>query len=381
MLIQNAQIVTPAGLIPKGWLRVEGQKIVHIAAGDAPETETAIDAQGNYLLPGFIDVHVHGGVGHEAMDATPEAIQHMARFYAQHGVTSFLATTWTDTRKRIQAALETIAALVGTQPDGATLLGAHVEGPYLNPEKCGAQNLSYIRRADREEALAWLDLNVVRLLALAPEYEENHWLIEACVKRGITVSAAHTSARYADMQKAVSLGLTQTTHTYNAMTPLSHREPGVVGAAMTMPELRCELIADNIHVHPAAMNILYQTKGADKIILITDAVRGAGMPEGDYTIDERTITVKDGAVRLPDGTLAGSILTMETALCNLMRATGDSISTLWRTASLNAAQAIGVADRKGSLEVGKDADFVLVNPYVEVLLTVAEGRIVFQREN
>ncbi len=381
MLIKNAQIVTPTGLIPQGWLRVEGQKIAQVGTGDSPENEAAIDAQGNYLLPGFIDVHVHGGVGYEAMDATPEAIQHMARFYAQHGVTSFLATTWTDTRKRIQAALENIAALVGAQPDGATLLGAHVEGPYLNPEKCGAQNLSYIRRADREEALAWLDLNVVRLLALAPEYEENHWLIEACVKRGITVSAAHTSARYADMQKAVSLGLTQTTHTYNAMTPLSHREPGVVGAAMTIPEIRCELIADNIHVHPAAMNILYQTKGADKIILITDSVRGAGMPEGDYTIDERTITVKDGAVRLPDGTLAGSILTMETALCNFMRATGEPITTLWHTASLNAAQAIGVADRKGSLEVGKDADFVLVNPYVEVLLTAAEGRIVFQREN
>ncbi|MBZ0305810.1 MAG: amidohydrolase family protein, partial [Anaerolineae bacterium] len=208
MLIKNAQIVTPAGLIPQGWMRVEGQKILQLAAGDSPENEAAIDAQGNYLLPGFIDVHVHGGVGYEAMDATPEAIQNMAQFYARHGVTAFLATTWTDTRKRIQAALENIAALAGTQPDGATLLGAHVEGPYLNPEKCGAQNLSYIRRADREEALAWLDLDVVRLLALAPEYEENHWLIEACARRGITVSAAHTSARYADMQKAVSLGLT-----------------------------------------------------------------------------------------------------------------------------------------------------------------------------
>ncbi|MBZ0304529.1 MAG: amidohydrolase family protein, partial [Anaerolineae bacterium] len=157
--------------------------------------------------------------------------------------------------------------------------------------------------------------------------------------------------------------------------------PGVVGAAMTMPELRCELIADNIHVHPAAMNILYRTKGADKIILITDAVRGAGMPEGDYAIDERMVTVTAGAVRLPDGTLAGSILTMETALCNLMQATGEPITTLWRTTSLNAAQAIGVADHKGSLEVGKDADFVLVNSHIEVLLTAAEGRIVFQRES
>lgn len=381
MLIKNAQIITPTEQVRNGWLLVKGGKIAQIGMGTAPDDEETVDAQGNTLIPGFIDVHVHGGVGYEAMDATPEAIQRMAQFYAQHGVTSFLATTWTDAGERIQAALENIAALQGPQPDGATLLGAHVEGPYLNPEKCGAQNMSYIRRANRDEALAWLDLNVVRLLALAPEYEENDWLIEECVRRGITVSAAHTSAKYKDIQKAVSLGLSQATHTYNAMTPLSHREPGVVGAVMTMPEIRCELIADNIHVHPAPMKILYMTKGAEKIILITDAVRGAGMPEGEYQIDERVITVKNGAVRLPDGTLAGSILTMENALCNFLQATGEPLNTLWRTSSLNAAEAIGVADRKGSLEVGKDADLVLVDQNMTALLTVAEGRVVFQRGN
>ncbi len=376
MFIKNARLVSLN--IDRGWLRIDGTKIVEIGEGTPPDSPDTLDAKGKILLPSFIDVHVHGAVGYEAMDATPESLQKMAQFYAQHGVTAFLATTWTDSPARVQAALENIAKCVGTQPNGATILGAHVEGPYLNPEKCGAQNLNYIRRADREEALRWLDLGMVRLIALAPEYPENHWLIEECARRGILVSAAHTSAKYTDMQKAVALGLSQSTHTYNAMTPLSHREPGVVGAAMTLPEIRCELIADNIHVHPAAMQILYLTKGAEKILLISDAVRGAGMPEGDFQIDERVVTVKDGAVRLPDGTLAGSILTMDRALYNFMQATGEPLSKIWRTSSLNAAQALGV--KKGSLTVGYDADVILVDDSIRVALTIAEGKIVYQGE-
>ena len=187
------------------------------------------------------------------MDASADALRTMAQFYAQHGVTSFLATTWTDSRPRIQAALEAIAAAQGRQPNGATLLGAHIEGPYLNPERCGAQSTTYIRRADRDEALAFLDTGVVRLMALAPEFPENHWLIRECVRRGITVSAAHTAATYEQMRAAVAMGLTQATHTGNAMTGLHHREPGTLGAVLTLPEINAELIADNIHVHPAVM--------------------------------------------------------------------------------------------------------------------------------
>ena len=381
LLIVNAEIITPTAHWQRGWLLCQDGRIDRMSDGDPPTFDgiQTIDAAGLTLLPGFIDVHVHGGVGHEVMDAQPETLSHLAKFYAEHGCTSFLATTWTDTRERIRAALQNVAQHIGAQPNGATVLGAHLEGPYLNPEKCGAQNAEHIRRAQRDEALEFLDIGVIRLLALAPEYDENHWLIRECVRRGITISAAHTSATYDQIHAVVAMGLKQTTHTYNAMTGLHHREPGTLGAALTMSEIRCEVIADNIHVHPGAMNLLYRAKGADGVILITDAVRGAGMPDGEYPIDDRVTIVRDGAVRLPDGTLAGSTLTMDKALRNFMQATNRPLSELWQCSSLNAARAIGVSAKKGSIEVGKDADLVLVDSSINVHLTVVEGRIVYRR--
>jgi N-acetylglucosamine-6-phosphate deacetylase len=379
LMIQHARLMLPAGIVENGGVLCRGGRIVALGAGDVPtESIGLIDAKGLLLLPGFIDVHVHGGGGAEAMDATPEALATVARFYAQHGVTSFLATTWTDTSERIDAALRMIAETQGSQADGATILGAHLEGPFLNPQRGGAQNTEHIRRATREEALPWLELNVIKLLAVAPEYPENHWLIEECVKRGIIVSAAHTAATYDDMVRAVGMGLTQATHTYNAMTGLHHREPGTLGAAMILPEIFCELIADNIHVHPVAMAILAKVKGPERVILVSDAVRGAGMPEGEYRIDERTIMIKDGAVRLPDGTLAGSTLTMERALRNYVQATGQPITTAWKAASLNAARSLRIDARKGSLETGKDADMILMDDDFNVCLTVVEGRVVYR---
>ena len=380
ILIKNAQLITPTDQLAQGWLLSRGHQISLIGSGEAPElnADQEIDAAGLTLLPGFIDVHVHGGVGHETMDGTPDAVRALARFYAQNGVTGFLATTWTDSRERIMAALEVVAELKGPQPNGANLLGVHLEGPYLNVSKRGAQNPIHFRTADREEALAFLDMNVIRLLSVAPEIEANQWLIGECVRRGITVSAAHTAATYDQMKQAVALGVTHATHTFNAMVGLNHRDPGTVGAVLTSPEVNCELIADNIHVHPAAMQILFAAKGPDHIILITDAVRGAGLGDGDYLMDERHVVVRNGEIRLDDGTLAGSALTLNRGLYNFMRATGQPLKAIWQTSSLNAARAIHLADRKGSLEIGKDADLVLVDDQINVKLTVVEGQVVYQ---
>ena len=379
--ISNARLVTVAGVMD-GNLHAEAGQIVALGAFRIPEGVRVVDAGNGWLLPGFIDVHVHGGVGREAMDADPDGLRQLARFYAEHGVTSFLPTTWTAPHEDIMVALETIAVVQQEGTGGAAILGAHVEGPYLNPARCGAQDSRQIRRAGRDEALAILDTGIIRLLALAPEYPENHWLIDECARRGITVSAAHTAATYADMQQAVALGLSQTTHTYNAMTGLHHREPGTLGAALTMDSISCELIADNVHVHPAAMNLLYRAKGPDRTLLITDAVRGAGLPEGtSYDQDGRPVVVRDGAAYLPGDTLAGSTLTMDRALRNFIAATGAPLEVVWPTTSRTAARQLGLDGRKGSLEDGKDADLVLLDANLDVRLTVVGGQVVYERES
>src|SRR5688572_20600795 len=272
LLIHNARLFTPnhPGLL--GWLLAENGLIHAIGFGKTPVFSSdgsvqSLNAQGQMLLPGFIDLHVHGAMGHEVMDASASGLEEMARFYASHGVTSFLATTWTAGREAIVKALELVEEMQGPIQGGATLLGVHLEGPYLNPARCGAQDVRQIRRAEREEALDFLDRGVIRLLALAPEYDENLWLIEECEKRGITVSAAHTAASYEQMQRAAAHGVTQATHTFNAMQGLGHREPGTVGAVLTIPQISCELIADNVHVHPAVQKILLDVKTPSGVIL------------------------------------------------------------------------------------------------------------------
>ena len=382
LLIHNARLFTPnhAGLT--GWLLVENGLIRAIGFGNTPDFSYdtpihVLDAQGDNLLPGFIDLHVHGAMGHELMDVSTSGLEDMARFYASHGVTSFLATTWTASRSSTLKALQLVKQMQGRIRGGATLLGGHLEGPYLNPARCGAQDIRLIRRAEKEEALEFLETGVIRLLALAPEFDENLWLIEECVRRGITVSAAHTAANYEQMQKAVEYGVTQLTHSYNAMQGLGHRELGTIGAAMTFPQIQCELIADNIHVHPAAQKILVDVKGTSGVILVTDAIRAAGLPDGEYMLDERSIHIQNGAVRLTDGTLAGSVLTMEHALQNVCSATGSPLEEMWITSSLNAARAIGISSQKGSLEVGKDADLVLLDESFNVRLAIVKGETVF----
>jgi len=384
LLIHNARLYSPLGEFNPGWLLAVGGTIRGLGAGSAPVGEASqaseqIDAGGRALLPGFIDLHVHGAVGQDVMDADPQGLQAMARFYVRHGVTAFLPTTWSAGCQEILAALGAIGQVVGHVQGGATILGAHLEGPYLNPAKCGAQDARHIRRADRQEAVEFLESGLVRLLALAPEFDENLWLVEECARRGICVAIGHTVADYAAVQAAVRRGARQVTHCYNAMIGLDHRQPGTVGAAMAFPELCCELIADNIHVHPLAQKILLDVKGLEGVVLVTDAIRGAGLPEGVYALEDRRVIIRDGAVRLPDGTLAGSILTMELALKNIQAATGRSLAELWPLASRNAARQIGISASKGSLEVGKNADLVLLDEDFNVHLTVVEGEVVYRQ--
>jgi N-acetylglucosamine-6-phosphate deacetylase len=380
LLVSGARVLTPGGEWPRGWIAVEGRRIAAMGQGEPPPGAGAgadlLAADGLVALPGFIDLHVHGAVGVEVMDADPDGLRRMARFFAGHGVTAWLPSTMTASGPDTERALAAVRAVAGPVDGGATVLGAYLEGPYLNSAKAGAQDPAHIRPAERAEAMRLLDPGVASVLVLAPEVEENRWLITEATARGVTVSAGHTDATYEQALQAVEDGVRHVTHAFNAMRPLGHREPGLLGAALVVPELRCELVADNVHVHPAAMRLLFAAKGPAGVVLVSDALRATGLPEGAYTVGDRPVFSMDGAIRLADGTLAGSLLTLDRALHNLQAATGRPLAELWPAASRNAAQAIGVDDAKGALEPGKDADLVLLDPALRVVVTVAEGAVV-----
>jgi N-acetylglucosamine-6-phosphate deacetylase len=380
LLVAGARVLTPGGEWPRGWIAVEGSRIAAMGQGEPPAGLPAdaevLDATGLLALPGFIDLHAHGAVGVDVMDADPDGLRRMARFYASHGVTAWLPATMTASERDLAAALEAVGEVVGPVDGGATVLGAYLEGPYLSRARCGAQDPSLIRVAGRAEASRLLASGVLRVLALAPEVEGNRWLVGEAAERGVTVSAGHTDATYEQAMRAVGDGVRHVTHAFNAMRPLGHREPGMLGAALTVPELTCELVADNVHVHPAAMRLLLAAKGRGGVVLVTDAVRASGLPDGAYSVGDQPAIHMDGAIRLADGTLAGSVLTLDRALHNLQAATGRPLAELWPAASRNAAEAVGVDGAKGSLEPGKDADLVLLDPELHVVATVAEGALV-----
>jgi N-acetylglucosamine-6-phosphate deacetylase len=307
----------------------------------------------------------------------------MARFHAAHGVTALLPTTWSAGPAALEAAVAAIAEATGPVEGGATILGAHLEGPWINPARAGAQDPAGIRPPDLAEARRLLALGqggVVRMVALAPEMPGAGEVIAECVGRGVVVSAGHTEASWDEMVAAVGAGVRHVTHTFNAMAGLGHRDPGTVGAALALPELRCELIADGHHVHAGAMAVLARAKGPEGVVLISDAVRAAGLPDGDVDLGGRAAQHCCGAVRLADGRLAGSVLTLDVALRNFAAATGWSWPDLARAAAGNAAAALGLA-AKGRLAAGLDADLVLLadDGAGDVVLTVVEGRIVHRR--
>jgi N-acetylglucosamine-6-phosphate deacetylase len=383
-LFRDVRLPTPDGVVA-GWLETAGATIGRLGAGPAPTDGhrdlMSVDGGGRTLLPGFIDVHVHGALGHEVMDGDADGVAEMGRFLAEHGVTSFLPTTWTAAPDRTVAALEAIAEAMRTSraEQSARILGAHMEGPYLNPVRAGAQDPSHMRPPEPGELERCLDLGIVKLMTIAPELPGYQPVLDELRRRGITASAGHTDATYVEMVTAVERGVRHATHTYNAMRPLHHRDPGTVGACLTLDALRCEIIADGHHVDPVAMNVLVRARGVDGVVLVSDAVRPTGLPEGEHLLDDRTVEVRGGAVRLPGGGLAGSVLTLDRGLRNLALATGRDLAELWPAASGNAAISAGVADRKGRLAPGLDADLVLLDATGHVEATIVEGVVAYAR--
>lgn len=383
LLIENVQLIGVAGGLGKrGWLLIDGDKIAQMGSGgDAPAFESAqrIDGADGSLLPGFIDVHVHGSMNADTMDATPEALTTMARFFAAHGVTGFLATTMTQSDEAIRKALANAVECQGQIEGGATILGVHLEGPYINIKAKGAQGGSFVRPADPAEYQRWLDYGVIKLTTVAPEIPENVRFIQDCLQQGVVASIGHTTATYDQAISAFQQGVNHSTHTFNAMTGLHHRAPGTVGALMTTDSVSCEIIADNIHVHLAAVHALIRAKGTDRTILITDAIRASGIGDGEVDLGGQTVYVKNNTATLADGTLAGSVLTMDQGVRNVLRVTGLTLEQASPMFSYNAARQIGLGQRKGKLQIGYDADLVLLDADQNVQTTIALGRVVYQR--
>jgi N-acetylglucosamine-6-phosphate deacetylase len=342
-------------------------------SGDLPEEHREF---AGLLCPGFIDLQINGAFGAD-IGPDPDAIRTLVAKLPTTGVTSFLPTLISSPPERYG---EFLAALEeGAVEDGARVLGAHLEGPFLAPQRKGAHDPTNLRPVDLDFLRRLLGLGTVRIMTLAPELPNSSKAIELLVEEGAVASAGHTEATYEEITRAAEVGLSLGTHLYNAMRPLAHREPGAVGALLTDDRLRVGIIADGVHVHEAALRLAYRAKGSEGLVLVTDAMAAAGMTPGDYELGGRRVHLEDGAVRLPDGTLAGSALTMDEAVRNAAEFLGISLTEAVRMASEVPASALNL-EGKGRIAAGCDADFVLLDARGTVLETIVAGETVYGRE-
>ena len=379
LAVRNACVITPFEVLTEADLVLQGGKVFAVGPGVARHEECeAIDASGYIVAPGFVDIHVHGSAGHDTMDGTREAIEGMAKHFVKHGVTSFLPTTLTMAGEDIMASVSAVHECQQNPIEGAQPLGVHLEGPYIDAAKKGAQPEQHVRTAATLDYHGFFSLGNVRLISLAPEVEDNKALIGYARSRGAAVAVGHSSASFEQVAEAVKLGVNQSTHTFNQMEGIHHRKPGTVGAALMLDDIFAQFIADGVHLHPAIVKMIVQLKGPERAVLITDAIRGAGMPDGEYELGGQPITVKDGAVRLKDGTLAGSTLTMDQGVRNIAAFTGRPLRECIQMATWTPARSIGISNRKGSLEPGKDADLVLLTQDLQVAATLVMGKVVYR---
>ena len=375
--IVNGKIVLPDRVL-EGAALLYDQKILGVATeSEVPAEAERIDAQGNYVIPGLLDMHIHGYLGEDASDGSFDGIRTMAEGVAKNGVTSFLPTTMTVSYDELRAAFAQIRRSVEESAkdswQGAQILGVNAEGPFINPGKKGAQAGENIRPGDAAFLQEYLD--IIRVFTIAPEMPGNLDCIREMAGKTL-ISMGHTAATYAQAEAAIDAGVGHVTHLFNAQTPLMHRDPGVVGAALTDDRVSAELIADTFHVSPHLYSLVTRMKG-DKLVLITDCTRAGGLADGEYTLGGQPIFVKGIECRLADGTIAGSVLKLNNAVRNLLDYTDLPVWEAVNAASLNPARRIGVDERKGSLETGKDADIAIVNENFDVLRTIVGGRSVY----
>ena len=343
---------------------------------EIPEGAEIIDCKGGYVTPGFIDLHIHGYLGKDVCDATADSIRTIAGGIVENGVTGFLPTTMTVDMMVINGALNACREVKNCDEYyGSQILGVHAEGPFISASKKGAQDERFILKPDADFVKANAD--IIKIITLAPEEDKDFAEIKRMSEEtDVVVSMGHTSADYKTAMESSKNGVKHATHLFNAMTPMTHRAPGVVGAALNS-NVSCELIVDTYHVDPALYEMVYKMKGR-KLCFITDCLPAGGLPEGEYTLGGAKIIYKDNLCKLEDGTIAGSVLKLNKGVWNVYNNSSIPLHECVNCATLNPATTIGVADRKGSIEVGKDADIVVLDDEFNVKKTIIGGVVRYE---
>lgn len=362
-------------------LLIEDGKISYIGKLDKEYKDLVELDSKKIVVPGFIDEHVHGAAGSDAMDGTIKDLETIACALAKEGTTAFLATTMTQSKANIDKALNNVNEYMKLNNEkGAKVLGVHLEGPFISLKHVGAQPIEHVQKPTVENFKHYEEASGgnIKIVTLAPEVEGAFELVKYCKEKGIVASIGHSDATYKDCQEALKNGASNITHTYNAQKGLHHREIGVVGSAMLFDEFNCEAICDGIHLSIPAINLLIKNKPADKFTLITDAMRAKHMPDGVSELGGQTVYVKGDEARLADGTLAGSVLKMNKAVANIMKFANKDLVTAVSYASINPAKNLNVFDKMGSIEVGKFANFAIVDNDVNVYQTIREGKVIFE---
>ena len=388
IVLINAKIYAENQIIPNGYIKIEKNEIQAIGTMNnfsIEEQFNIIDLHGQTVIPGMIDIHIHGTSGADVMDGDIAALETMVQALPQEGTTSFLATTMTQSDDNISKALKNAADFIKNyQKSGQSeVLGVHLEGPFVNPSMAGAQPVEFIIKPEIAVFEKWQQLaeGTIKLVTMAPEQQGGLELVQFLQQHGVVVSIGHSDAKFADVKKAISAGATQVTHLYNQMKGLHHREPGVVGAALLLDELYAELIVDGIHVCPEMIQLAYRNKKSEKLILITDSMRAKCLKNGNYDLGGQLVIVKDGTAVLQNGTLAGSVLKLKDAMKNMLQYCDCTLEDIIKMTAINPAKQLHMSHRKGSIAVGKDADLVVLNSDYDVQMTFCRGVLAYRKES
>ncbi len=389
--ICNGKLIVPGKIISNGTVLVADGVIVAVASGDLDFAEAiTIDAKGQYISPGFMDIHVHGGGGYDFMDGTTEAFLKIAALHAQHGTTSMLPTTLTSEKEDLLLTLNAYTEASKINTTGAAFIGMHLEGPYFAMSQRGAQDPKYIRNPDPAEYEEILEnYPCIKRWSAAPELKGAIAFGKYVTSKNVLAAIAHTDAVYEEVLEAFQNGYTLATHFYSAMSGVTRRNAfryaGVIESAYLLDEMDVEIIADGVHLPEPLLKLIYKIKGTSHTALITDAMRAAGMPEGESILgglkNGLRVIVEDGVAKLPDRTaFAGSVATADRLVRTMTHTAGVSLQDTIQMISETPARIMGIQDRKGSLTVGKDADIVLFDIDINIQMTMVNGRIIYQKQ-